>query len=323
MAGSSAMFKQVVDQLRLAATSDAPVLVEGETGTGKDLAASFIHEHSARRDKPFLTLDCTVLTESLFESEVFGHMRGAFTGAIADKPGLFELADGGTLVLDEIGELSALSQAKLLRVLETGEFRRVGGRKVLHANVRVICATNRCLRSAVQQQGFRQDLFYRVACLPIRMPSLRERLDDIPELVEALLNRIQWRGGRRYSITDKALHWLQSYHFPGNIRELRNILEASAAQSLDGIIGVEQANDVIERSRRSGSRPNTEDPVSRWGMNGTAAPDADNSATLRNLEADYLVKLLETHQGSKREISRLLGISERTLYRKMKRYGIR
>jgi len=201
MVGQSGVFLRSLEQLKIAASADAPVLLQGETGTGKDLAAHFIHQQSDRRDKAFLTLDCTVLTESLFEAEVFGHERGAFTGSVGEKEGLFEIVDGGTLFLDEIGEMPAHLQAKLLRVLETGEYRRVGGRKTLHTNARIICATNRNLGSEVADKTFREDLYYRVACIHIQVPSLHERLEDVPLLAEALLDRITQSTGKSYWLT--------------------------------------------------------------------------------------------------------------------------
>ncbi len=231
--GTSKVFLRTIEQLEQAARSDAPVLLIGETGTGKELAANFIHRYSSRRKQPFIALDCTVVTESLFESEVFGHERGAFTGSAGTKEGLFEVADGGTLFIDEIGEATLNMQAKLLRVLEMGEFRRVGGNKTLAANARIVCATNRLLWERVKSGDFREDLYYRIACFCIRIPSLRERLDDIPVICEEILKRIANKTGRAYRMTDEALEYLSGYNFPGNIRELRNILQVAVAHSVD------------------------------------------------------------------------------------------
>ena len=200
------------------------------------MAAAYVHRHSARCSGPFYTLDCTALTEALFESEVFGHERGAFTGSVGEKRGLFELADKGTLFLDEIGELSAPLQAKLLRVLETGEFRRVGGVKTRRANVRIVCATNRDLRGT---KWFRSDLYYRIACVTVRLPSLRERQSDIPQLARELLKRIGRSAGQRFSIDDDALRLLQTHEYPGNVRELRNILWVAAVNSPDRHVSAE------------------------------------------------------------------------------------
>ena len=190
MVGKTQPFLACMEQLKMVAGAQAPVLLQGETGTGKELAANFIHNSSVRRDQPFLTVDCTVLTEPLFESEVFGHVRGAFTGSVGERVGLFEQADGGTLFLDEVGELPLSQQAKLLRVLEDGQYRRVGGRGNRKADVRIICATNRHLWDHVKVGRFREDLYYRIACLAVRLPPLRERLDDIPMLAASLMEPI-------------------------------------------------------------------------------------------------------------------------------------
>jgi PAS domain S-box-containing protein len=317
MAGRSPEFMRLLEQLKLAAATDAPVLLEGETGTGKDLAANFIHLHSRRCDKPFLTLDCTVLTESLFEAEVFGHAKGAFTGSVGEKEGLFQLVDGGTLFLDEIGEMPAHLQAKLLRVLETGEYRRVGGRITRRTNARIICATNRNLGSDIANKSFREDLYYRVACLHIQVPGLRERLQDIPALAEALLDRISESSGRPVWLGPGCMAELQAYHYPGNIRELRNILSVAAAQSATNEIDADTVAAVVRcmQSRREadcGSR---------------AADVADNvrqktGRTLDDLEAEHINRLLRQRGGNRRQVAADLGVSERTLYRKLKRYQL-
>jgi len=222
MVGHTPIFLAMVERLERAATTASPVLIQGETGTGKELAAAFIHRHSTRRDRPFICLDCTTLTESLFESEVFGHERGAFTGSVNSRTGLFELADGGTLFLDEIGEMPLATQAKLLRVLETNEFRRVGGEATRRVDVRVVCATNRSLWDCVHANTFRKDLYYRIACFTIHAPPLRERLDDLPLLAAEILHGLPPpTGGRPITVTPKAIALLASHTFPGNIRELK------------------------------------------------------------------------------------------------------
>ena len=345
MVGQSPIFLRMLEQLKLAAAADAPILLQGETGTGKDLAASFIHQHSSRCNKPFLTLDCTVLTESLFEAEVFGHERGAFTGSVGEKQGLFEVVNGGTLFLDEIGEMPAQLQAKLLRVLETGEYRRVGGRKTLNANARIICATNRNLGSDIESKTFREDLYYRVACLHIQVPSLRERLQDVPVLAESLLEGISQSTARRYQLTADSLMELQTYHYPGNIRELRNILSVAAAQALDGRLDAKNITEVVRcmKSRRRASskrrasdlgieesRSTLETPHKRRTVDfeGDAAPRPETAPaptdehTLQNMEAQHIAELLKLHRGNRRQVAAALGISERTMYRKLKRYGL-
>jgi DNA-binding NtrC family response regulator len=345
MVGQSPIFMRMLEQLKLAAAADAPILLQGETGTGKDLAATFIHQHSSRCNKPFLTLDCTVLTESLFEAEVFGHERGAFTGSVGEKEGLFEVVNGGTLFLDEIGEMPAQLQAKLLRVLETGEYRRVGGRKTLHANARIICATNRDLGSDIESKAFREDLYYRVACLHIKVPSLRERLQDVPVLAEVLLEGISQSTTKRYQLTADSLMELQTYHYPGNIRELRNILSVAAAQVPDGRLDAKNITEVVRcmKSRRRASIKRRasdlgiEEPRSMRStphkrrtadFEGDAAPGPETAPaptqehTLQNMEAQHIAELLKLHRGNRRQVAAALGISERTMYRKLKRYGL-
>jgi transcriptional regulator with PAS, ATPase and Fis domain len=327
MTGSSQAFQHLLGQLKRAALSDAPVLLEGETGTGKDLAARFIHQQSRRNGKPFLTVDCTVFTEPLFEAEVFGHARGAFTGSVGERAGLFEAADGGTLFLDEIGEISATLQAKLLRVIETGDFRRVGSNRNRHTNTRIICATNRRLGRDVDAKQFREDLYYRVACIHIGMPSLRERSEDVPVLAEALLRRIGSLTGQRFTLSDSALAELKRYHYPGNIRELRNILSAAASWSPDGKIDRDKIAQIVDnlQSRRDGVTENENESVSPPSSR-PAAPqqsaEPGQLSTLEEIELRHIQSLLRRCT-SRRELAAALGISERSVYRKLKQYGLR
>ncbi len=246
MVGKTPAFTACMDQLKMVAAAQAPVLLQGETGTGKELAANYIHHNSPRSGQPFLTVDCTVLTESLFESEVFGHVRGAFTGSVGERIGLFEQADGGTLFLDEVGELPMSQQAKLLRVLESGQYRRVGGRSNRKADVRIVCATNRHLWDHVKAGRFREDLYYRIACLAVRLPPLRERIDDIQLLAPNLLEPISSAMSRHYSLTDDALERLKQYDYPGNVRELRNILSIAATHSKSGEIDAVAIDEVMQ-----------------------------------------------------------------------------
>lgn len=322
MVGKSSVFLQVLEQLDLAAGSDTSVLLAGETGTGKDLAANFIHLHSRRRDKPFLTLDCTVLSEPLFESEVFGHEQGAFTGSVGKKEGLFELVDGGTLFLDEIGELPAALQAKLLRVLETGEYRRVGGRKTLHTSARIICATNRNLGEEVEAGTFREDLYYRIACLYIHIPDLHTRSQDIPVLAQSLLDRISQSNGRGFELTPDAVSELEAYHYPGNIRELRNILSVAAAHSIDGVIGAPGIRSVIgDMQSRRPTRRAAEQPERHKAVD-SDFESTGGASTLEDIEAQHIRRLLKKYEGNRRKVAAALGFSERTLYRKLKRYHL-
>ncbi|MBV2133127.1 nif-specific transcriptional activator NifA [Pseudomonas sp. MAP12] len=235
--GHTPSMRRVFDQVRRVGKWDSTVLVLGESGTGKELIASAIHYNSPRAHQPFVRLNCAALPETLLESELFGHEKGAFTGAVKQRKGRFEQADGGTLFLDEIGEISPMFQAKLLRVLQEGEFERVGGNQTVRVNVRIVAATNRDLESEVDKGKFREDLYYRLNVMAIRIPALRERSADIPELAEFLLAKIGRQQGRKLSITDSAIRLLMSHRWPGNVRELENCLERSAIMSEDGSIG--------------------------------------------------------------------------------------
>ena len=325
MVGSTPPFLACMDQLKMVAAAQAPVLLQGETGTGKELAAGYIHRNSPRSDQPFLTVDCTVLTEPLFEAEVFGHARGAFTGSVGERIGLFEQAHGGTLFLDEIGELPLSQQAKLLRVLETGQYRRVGGRGLRKADVRIVCATNRHLWDHVKAGQFREDLYYRIACLAVRLPPLRERIDDIKMLAPTLLEPIGNTMSRRFTLTDAAIDKLKQYQYPGNVRELRNILFIAATHSSTGEIDVGIINGVFELHAQGKVPPCHPDSL---GQSTDIADPAlqpaaqDSAASLHDVEAQHIAELLERHAGSRRKVAQVLGVSERTLYRKLKRYGL-
>jgi two-component system response regulator AtoC len=325
LVGSTAPFLACLEQLKMAAAVHAPILLQGETGTGKELAANFIHKHSPRSGKPFLTVDCTVLTESLFEAEVFGHARGAFTGSVGEHVGLFEQADGGTLFLDEVGELPLSQQAKLLRALESGQYRRVGGRSYRKADVRIVCATNRHLWESVTAGQFREDLYYRIACLAVRLPPLRERLDDIGLLAENLLDPVGRTLSRRFALTADAIDLLKQYDYPGNVRELRNILLIAATHSTNGEIGAPLINEVLLGQARNGTQtPEATDKTVQEGISATPPGGslATGAATLHDVEARHIADLLAQHNNNRRKVADLLNISERTLYRKLKRYHL-
>jgi two-component system response regulator AtoC len=325
MVGQARTFTACMEQLKLVAATAAPVLLQGETGTGKELAAGFIHGHSPRREKPFLTVDCTSLSDTLFEAEVFGHARGAFTGSVGEKAGLFEQADGGTLFLDEVGELPMSQQAKLLRILETGQYRRVGGRGTRKVDVRVICATNRHLWEAVQADSFREDLYYRIACLTVRLPSLRERLEDIPMLASSLLEPVNHTMRRRFTLAPDALDRLKAYHYPGNIRELRNILYVGATHSPDEVINASVIDNVIgQMARNQASQKPSEPqpaPVQRP-LGPLHQVNGNGGGSLVDVEARHIKELLDCYAGNRRQVASDLGISERTLYRKLKKYNL-
>jgi DNA-binding NtrC family response regulator len=308
MVGHSPVFLECIEHLSLAAKSLAPVLIYGETGTGKELAARFVHEHSSRQGRPYVELNCAAIPEALAESELFGHERGAFTGCAGMKPGLFEQADGGTLFLDEIGEMPLAVQAKLLRVLDSGQFRRVGGQALHRAHVRVIAATNQNLLSLADQGTFREDLYFRIAGIEVRIPPLRDRRDDIPALADALIERLCPSGRPPCRLTRAAVDKLVAYDYPGNLRELNNILQRAAAHATGGVI---DAPHIV--FSREGSAPR---PASR------PDPARHGPQSLSDIESRHIRELLEAHGGHRRTVANILGVSERTLYRKLNRYQL-
>lgn len=322
MVGSSPAFLHCVEMLSMTAQSEASVLLLGESGVGKELAAQYLHKRSSRRDKPFVAINCAAITETMFEDELFGHERGAFTGCIGRKQGLFELAGGGTLFLDEAGEIPMAMQAKLLRVLESGEFRRMGGTETLQADVRIITATNRNLLEMAETGQYRLDLYYRIAGIDLRLPSLRERRSDIPALAEAMLKRITESGAPRCKLTDDAIAKLTQYDFPGNVRELRNILLKAVAICNHSIISAEHI--VLGRAVARSDR-RVADVVEVAPVLPEAVSDMHHIVSgvpIAELEAKYIADLLQTHHGHRRNVADILGISERTLYRKLKLYGL-
>ncbi|WP_192457826.1 nif-specific transcriptional activator NifA [Musicola keenii] len=236
MVGKSPAMRQTMEIIRQVSRWDTTVLVRGESGTGKELVANAIHYNSPRTDAPFVKFNCAALPDNLLESELFGHEKGAFTGAVRQRKGRFELADGGTLFLDEIGESSASFQAKLLRILQEGEMERVGGDETIRVDVRIVAATNRNLEEEVRAGNFREDLYYRLNVMPVSLPPLRERQEDIAELAQFLVRKIALHQGRQLRISDGAIRMLMSYNWPGNVRELENCLERSAVMSESGLI---------------------------------------------------------------------------------------
>ena len=317
MVGESATFIACISQLKVAASSDAPVLLQGETGTGKELAAEYIHNHSSRRDKPFQIVDSTVLTETLFEAEMFGHVAGAYTGSVGVKEGLFELAEGGTIFLDEIGEMPISQQPKLLRVLESGQYRPVGGKDLLRADVRIICASNRHLWESVLAGKFREDLYYRIACLNIRLPGLRERIDDIPLLAQNLLEGINRSMHSSYHLKPGVSDRLKQYDYPGNVRELRNILFIAATQSQNREIDAAAVDHVIRNMPHCQRLEIQEKPIAE-----EQHSSAEEVKTLKSMEEQHIRELLERYHGNRKQVADALGISERTIYRKLKGLGI-
>lgn len=320
MVGKTQPFLACMEQLKMVASAQAPVLLQGETGTGKELAANYIHNNSARRNQPFMTVDCTVLTEPLFEAEVFGHARGAFTGSVGERIGMYEQADGGTLFLDEVGELPLSQQAKLLRVLESGQYRRVGGQRHRKADVRIICATNRHLWDHVKAGQFREDLYYRIACLAVRLPPLRERLDDVGMLAPNLLELISRTMSRNFELTPGAIEELKMYRYPGNVRELRNILFIAATHSSNGNIDADTVVEVLRIHAQSRTQPCPHQVADAIAT--PALPVADTASSLHDVEAQHISQLLQQHNNNRRRVAETLAISERTLYRKLKKFGL-
>jgi len=253
--GHSAAMRRVFDQVRMVSKWNTTVLLRGETGTGKELIANAIHYHSPRSSATYVRLNCASLPENLLESELFGHEKGAFTGAVAARRGRFETADGGTLFLDEIGEISPAFQAKLLRVLQEGELERVGGSRTLKVDVRVIAATHRDLEAAVDSGEFREDLYYRLNVMPIVLPPLRERPEDVPEIARFLVGRLGEMQGRKLSLSESAVRRLSQYGWPGNVRELENCLERASVMSESGSIEAELIH--VDRQRESSLPPPT------------------------------------------------------------------
>ena len=252
--GRSSVMQAVFEQVRLVAKWNTTVLVRGESGTGKELIANSIHYNSPRSSAPFIKLNCAAIPDNLLESELFGHEKGAFTGAVGMRKGRFELADGGTLFLDEIGEISGAFQAKLLRVLQEGEFERVGGSQTIKVDVRVIAATNRDLEEGVEIGEFREDLYYRLNVMPINLPSLRERIVDIDDLSRFLVEKIAHAQGRNLKISENAIRQLQRHHWPGNVRELENCLERAAIMTEGSVIEKEVVDLMGLGTRLSGSK---------------------------------------------------------------------
>jgi DNA-binding NtrC family response regulator len=306
LVGDNEAMRRVVRMAEEVARSDVTVLIEGESGTGKELIARLIHQRSPRADQPFIFVNCAALPEQLVEAELFGHRKGAFTGALADKPGRFLLADGGTLFLDEIGDLPPKGQGDLLRVIEDGAFRMVGGTELVQVNVRIVAATNKKLQEAVTAGRFREDLFYRLQIVPLAIPPLRERAEDIPLLVDAFLDHFTAKHKRRRKkLSAEAMQLCQRFPWPGNVRQLRNAIERVVLTCREATIPVEDLPDFL--------RSHDQNTPSF-----TVRPDM----TLAEAEK-LLIRQTLTHVTSNREeAARRLGISRRSLQYKLKQYGL-
>lgn len=307
LVGSSPAMRQVFEMVDQVAPTDATVLLRGETGTGKELVARAIHRRSARREKPFVAVNCTAVPRELMESEFFGHEKGAFTGAVARRVGRFEQADGSTLFLDEVGDLDLSVQAKLLRVLQEQELTRVGARDAVRVDVRIVTATNRDLEAAVREGRFRDDLYYRLNVIPLRLPALRERPADLSALLAHFIGSFSERYGRPVPpIPPDALAALQGYAWPGNVRELRNLCERAVLLGWSGVlsmVGAARSEEVA--------------------LVDTALPLLEARQRLvERFEREYLTRLLRQHRGRVGEVARAAGIAERNLYEKLKAYGL-
>jgi two-component system, NtrC family, response regulator HydG len=308
LVGRSAPMRELLTRLVRVAPTDVTVLITGESGTGKELIARAIHANSRRSTRPFVPVNCAAISESLLESELFGHVKGAFTGAVKLRQGLFEEAGGGTFFFDEIAETTPAFQAKLLRVIQEHEIRRVGDNASVRVDVRVIAATNQDLKIAIADKRFREDLYYRLNVVPLNAPPLRERREDIPLLAQHFLSRFNQRNGTRRTLTQGALQKMASYDYPGNVRELENIVEQAAALAHADQI---EADDVYLETRTTASLETPPDGVH------TLAVEVDR-AEKRAIEA-----AIERNQGLLEKVARDLGVSTTTLWRKMKRLGLR
>jgi Nif-specific regulatory protein len=354
--GESAAIRAVLEKVRLVARSHSTVLLRGESGTGKELFARALHELSPRKDRPFVTVNCAALSESVLESELFGHERGSFTGAVGTRKGRFELADGGTLFLDEIGEISPAFQAKLLRVLQEGEFERLGGASTIKVDVRLVAATNRDLETAVANNQFRSDLYYRITVVPIFLPPLRERTSDIPLLAAEFLRRFNEENGRDLVLTDAAISVLTACWFPGNVRELENCVRRTATfarglrivaddfacrhdeclssvlwrVSKPGAVGPGQAELTPSPGRAGGSAPRQAPPATQTPGGGRCSDatagcpgrDACAGAATEKSERERLIEAMDAAGWVQAKAARLLGLTPRQIGYALRKHEI-
>lgn len=300
--GQSPAFQALWNLVERVAVADTNVLIQGESGTGKELIARALHNYSDRRDRPFIVVDCSTLHDQLLESELFGHERGAYTGAVSTKHGLFEVADTGTIFLDEIGEMSTATQAKLLRFLETQQFRRLGGTLDLNVDVQIIAATNKALAEETKKGLFREDLFYRLNVITLTIPPLRDRKDDIPILVDYFLKSSSQPGAREKFFSSTAVEKLKNYTWPGNVRELKNAVERALILADGPDIGPEYL------------------PKPLWEGESSFSPTEGeaNTRSLEEVEREYVLWVLQRVDGKKENAAKILGIDPKTLYRKLK-----
>jgi len=302
--GSTPRMKAIFKQIQVIAPTTASVLITGESGTGKELVAKAIHTGSKRKNKPYIAINCAAIPESLLENELFGHEKGSFTGAVAQDSGCFELADGGTIFLDEIGEMSSDMQTKLLRVLENGTFRRIGGKKEMQVDVRVITATNRNLEELVEESGFREDLFYRLNVFSIKLPPLRERSEDLPLLAQTFIEEFNLKTDRHVKgLSRESLNLIKKYSWPGNVRELKNVIERAV------IVCTTDYIDVADLPENLTSKAHKAPTVEfRLGQ------------TMDDVERDFLFHTINYVDGNKTKAAKMLNISLKTLHNKLAKY---
>ncbi|MDR0327380.1 MAG: sigma-54 dependent transcriptional regulator [Planctomycetaceae bacterium] len=320
--GNSPQMLAVVERLRRVAPTDATVLIQGETGTGKELFAQSLHQNSQRKSKPFVALNCGALSEHILESELFGHVKGAFTDASADRLGKFEYANGGTIFLDEVGDMPMPTQIKLLRVLENGEVTRVGSNNTIKVNVRILSATNRNLEEAVAAGTFRQDLYHRLKVVTVRIPPLRERTEDIPVLLDHFVRQFAQKYGKTIKgIAPPARKLLFGFDWLGNVRQLRNAVESMVVVDYDGIIDTDDLPEEIGGEMpmpQKANRSLVQDIRETETLSGSLSELVGR--TLADIERQFIAETLKATDGNREEAAKILDIGERTLYRKIKEY---
>lgn len=314
--GSSPQMLALVDRLKRIAPTDATVLVQGETGTGKELVAQAIHQNSPRKAKPFVALNCAALSENILESELFGHIKGAFTDASSDRVGKFEYANGGTLFLDEVGDMPMATQIKLLRVLESSEITRVGSNTPVRVNVRILSATNRNLEEAISAGTFRSDLYHRLKVVTIAIPRLKERSADIPLLIEHFLKQFAKRHAKKIrGVSPAARMRLLAYDWPGNVRQLRNVIESMVVVDIDGTLDMDDLPPELEP--QAGEETHVPENVDMHAGLATLV-----GKSLEEIERIFIAETLKLTGGNREQAAELLGIGERTLYRKIKEFQL-
>lgn len=319
--GSSLEIQNLIEILRMVAPTDATVLIHGESGSGKELVADALQRNSYRAEAPFIKINCAAILDDLLQSELFGHEKGAFTGAITLHKGRFELADGGTIMLDEIGDMSLSTQAKMLRVIQEGEFERVGGSKSLKTDVRIIAATNKDLQEEVRQGRFREDLYFRLSIVPIEIPPLRVRSGDVPELANFFLDRYTKKNGRSISgFSREAMHALKNYNWPGNVRELENIVERAVILCRQDLLTTDVLPSTLFNAAETAEVKVPDTPTED---SDEAQTNHHGSGSLKDIEKEMILRALEETNNNITKTAKILGISRRGLQYKLKDLGIR